>query len=93
MEEIQAEIDAQQSISQMEDIQRELVTIQKQKDGKLHEFEENLIALAKQREKDIVRVNRGNVRTLRFGILWLPFTEYIIQEENRRRIELIQSFL
>jgi hypothetical protein len=92
LEEIQAEIDAQQSFSQMEDIQRELATMQKQKDEKLQEFEENLVGLAKQREKDIVRVNRGNVRTLRFGILWLPFTEFIIQEENRRRIELIQSF-
>ena len=92
LEEIQAEIDAQQSFSQMEDIQRELVTMQKQKDEKLQEFEENLVGLAKQREKDLVRVNRGNVRTLRFGILWLPFTEFIIQEENRRRIELIQSF-
>jgi flagellar biosynthesis GTPase FlhF len=92
LEEIQAEIDAQQSFSQMEDIQRELATMQKQKDEKLHEFEESLVALAKQREKDIVRVNRGNVKTLRFGILWLPFTEFIIQEENRRRVELIQSF-
>jgi hypothetical protein len=92
LEEIQAEIDAQQSFSQMEDIQRELATMQKQKEEKLHEFEENLVALAKQREKDIVRVNRGNVRTLRFGILWLPFTEFIIQEDNRRRIEFIQSF-
>lgn len=92
LEELQAEIDVQQSFSNMEEIQRELATIQKQKEEKLHEFEENLVALAKQREKDIVRVNRGNVRTLRFGILWLPFTEFIIQEENRRRIELIQSF-
>jgi hypothetical protein len=92
LEEMQAEIDVQQSFSQMEETQRELATIQKQKVEKLHEFEENLIALAKQREKDIVRVNRGNVKTLRFGILWLPFTEFIIQEENRRRIELIQSF-
>jgi hypothetical protein len=92
LEEIQAEIDAQQSFLQMEDIQRELLTMQKQKEEKLQEFEENLLGLAKQREKDIVRVNRGNVRILRFGILWLPFTEFIIQEENRRRIELIQSF-
>jgi hypothetical protein len=92
IEELQAEMDVQQSFSHMAEIQRELATIQKQKEEKLHEFEENLVALAKQREKDIVRVNRGNVRALRFAVLWLPFTEFIIQEENRRRIELIQSF-
>ncbi len=90
--ELQAEIDVQQSFSNMEEIQRELAAIQKQKEDKLREFEENLVALAKQREKDIVRVNRGNVRILRFAILWLPFTEFIIQEDTRRRIDLIQSF-
>jgi hypothetical protein len=90
--EVQAALDVQDSVQNVGEIQRELAVIQKQKEDKLREFEENLITLAKQREKDIVRVNRGNVKMLRFLVLWLPFTEFIIQEDSSRRIELLQSF-
>ncbi len=90
--EVQAALDVQDSVVHMGQIQRELVAIQKEKEDKLREFEENLVALAKQREKDIVRVNRGNVKMLRFAVLWLPFTEFIIQEDSGRRIELLKSF-
>jgi hypothetical protein len=90
--EVQAALDVQDSVQNVGEIQRELAVIQKQKEDKLREFEENLITLAKQREKDIVRVNRGNVKMLRFAVLWLPFTEFIIQEDSSRRIELLQSF-
>jgi hypothetical protein len=90
--EVQAALDVQDSVIHMGEIQRELGAIQKMKQEKLQEFEENLITLAKQREKDIVRVNRGNAKLLRFAVLWLPFTEFIVQEDSQRRIELIQSF-
>jgi hypothetical protein len=92
LDEVQAALDVQDSVVHMGEIQRELVAIQKEKVDKLQEFEESLITLAKQREKDIVRVNRGNVKIMRFAVLWLPFTEFIIQEDSGRRIELIQSF-
>jgi hypothetical protein len=90
--EVQAALDVQDSMAHMGEVQREIAAIQKVKEEKLQEFEENLITLAKQREKDIVRVNRGNAKLLRFAVLWLPFTEFIVQEDSQRRIELIQSF-
>lgn len=88
----QAEMDAKESIVNIEDIQRELAIIQKDKEEKLNEFEENLHSLASQRETDLIRVNRGNIKVSRFSLLWLPYTEFIIQEDDRRRVELVRSF-
>ncbi len=49
--------------------------------------------LSRQQEKDYIRVNRGQIRILRFAFIWLPYMELVIQgEDGTRRMELIRSF-
>lgn len=86
------EMDAQATIVDMEDIRRELADIHKSRESKLKEFEDNLDTLAQQIEKDILRLNHSNIKILRFSLVWLPFTEFIIQENETRRVEIIKSF-
>jgi hypothetical protein len=88
----QRQMDAQASMVDMDDIQRELLEIEKLREIKLKEFENNLDTLARQIEKDIMRVNHGNVKILNFALVWLPFTEFVIQDGPNRRLELIRSF-
>jgi hypothetical protein len=88
----QEEIDVQGSRVNREDIQRQLSELQIAKAAKLTEFEEGLTALARQRQKDLFRLNSSNVRILRFSLVWLPFTELIIQDQDQRRVEQIKSF-
>lgn len=88
----QQQMDTQGAIVDMDDIQRELLEIQKTRESKLKEFEDNLESLAQQLEKDILRVNHGNVKILRFALVWMPYTEFVIQENDTRRLEIIQSF-
>lgn len=86
------EMDAQATFVDMEDIRRELLEIQKSRESKLKEFEDNLDTLARQVEKDILRVNHGMVKILRFALVWLPYTEFVIQENDTRRMETLRSF-
>lgn len=88
----QREMDAQATIVDMEDIRRELAEIQKSRELKLKEFEDNLDTLAHQVEKDILRLNHSNIKILRFALVWLPYTECVIQENDNRRIDVIKSF-
>lgn len=86
------EMDAQGAIVNMDDIRRELETIRKQRELKFQEFEENLQTLSRQRETDILRVNHGDIKVLRFALVWLPHTEFIIQENETRRTVILRSF-
>jgi len=88
----QEDIDVQGSRVNREDIQRQLSQLQNTKATKLNEFEEQLVGLAKQRQKDLFRLNQSNVRILRFSLVWLPYTELIVQEREGRRVEQIKSF-
>jgi hypothetical protein len=89
---VQEEIEAHDSKTTVEHIKKEMESLEKMRKTKLSEFEENLVGLAKEREKDILRINRNNVALLRFALLWLPYTEYVIQDEHSRRVELVPSF-
>jgi uncharacterized protein YukE len=89
---VQEEIEAHDSKTTIEHIKKEMENLEKDKKAKLSEFEENLAELAKEREKDVLRINRNHMALLRFALIWLPYTEYVIQDENSRRVELIPSF-
>ena len=86
------EMQSHGAIVNMEDIRRELVGIQKSREPKLTDFEENLLSLSRQSEMDILRVNHGNVKILRFALVWLPYTEFVIQDGDIRRLEVVQAF-
>jgi hypothetical protein len=88
----QAEMNTRESMVNIEDIQQQLAIIQREKEAKINEFEENLEMLARQQERDLIRVNRGNIKISRFSLIWLPYTEFIVQEDDRRRVELVRSF-
>lgn len=77
---------------QLAEMRSEMVELQKQKEDGLKQFEEKLQELSAQQETDFLRLNRANVQILRFALVWLPYTEFVIQEEEGRRLELIQSF-
>lgn len=86
------EIKAHDAKNTIEHIKKEMESLEKMRKAKLSEFEENLAGLAKEREKDILRINRSHIALLRFALIWLPYTEYVIQEETSRRLALIPSF-
>jgi hypothetical protein len=92
MEDVQDEIEAHDSKNAIETIKKEMESLVKVRKAKLSEFEENLTGLAKERENDILRINRNQIALLRFALIWLPYTEYVIQEENSRRLELVPFF-
>ena len=89
---VQEEIEAHDSKTTIEDIKKEMESLEKVRKAKLSEFEENLAGLAKEREKDILRINRSHMALLRFALLWLPYTEYVIQEKDSRRLEIVAAF-
>jgi hypothetical protein len=89
---IQEEIEAHDSKTAIEHIKKEMENLEKVRKAKLSEFEENLAGIAKEREIDILRIKRNHCALLRFALIWLPYTEYVIQEEHSRRLELVPSF-
>lgn len=77
----------------IDEIRTELAKLQTLKSQKIKELDEKLVMLSRQQEKDLIRVNRGQIRILRFAFIWLPYTELVIQDDDgTRRMELIRSF-
>ena len=89
---VQEEIQAHDSKNTIEHIKKEMENLEKMRKAKLSEFEDNLATIAKEREIDILRINRSHIALLRFALIWLPYTEYVIQEETSRRLALVPSF-
>jgi hypothetical protein len=81
-----------ESIETIDDINKELAALKEDREIKREELEASLLHLASEREDDMMRLNRGDIRVLRFSLIWLPYTEFVIQEKEQRRMELIQSF-
>ncbi len=77
---------------QLSEIKNEMANLEKQKEYGLKQFEEKLVNLCGQKETDYLRLNRGNIQILRFALIWLPYTEFVIQEDEGRRMELVRSF-
>ena len=92
LESNQVEMNAHESKVTIEDLTRQLEELEGQHAEKSKDMEQKLDELARAHQKDIFRLNRGNVKVLRFALVWLPYTEVIIQENESRRIELIKSF-
>jgi len=85
--------DSVDSVVQIQESRSELAKLQMLKSQKLKEVDEGLVVLSRQQEKDLIRVNRGQVRILRFAFVWLPHTELVMQDQSgARRMELIRSF-
>jgi hypothetical protein len=81
------------SLYQVRESRAELAKLQMLKSQKLKEVDEGLVLLSRQQEKDLIRVNRGQIRILRFAFVWLPYTELVLQDESGdRRMELVRSF-
>ena len=89
---IQQEIEVHDSKSTIEDIKKEMEELEKVRKAKLLEFEENLTGIAKEREKDTLRINRSHMALLRFALIWLPYMEYVIQDVDSRRLEIVPVF-
>lgn len=92
LESNQVEMNAHESKVTIEDLTKQLEELDKQGAEKSKDFEQKIQETARAHQKDIFRLNRGNVKVLRFSLVWLPYTEVIIQENEIRRIELIKSF-
>jgi hypothetical protein len=73
-------------------IKKEMEALQDLRKTKMRELEENLTTIASEREKDVLRIKPGNLSILRFALVWLPYTEYVIQEQDSRRLQVVQSF-
>lgn len=81
--------DTNAAISQ---IKKEMEALQQLRKTKMDGLEQNISILAGEREKDVLRIKHGHLAILRFALMWLPYTEYVIQEADSRRLELVQSF-
>ncbi|PWT91914.1 MAG: hypothetical protein C5B54_04415 [Acidobacteria bacterium] len=88
----QTEMNAHVALVTIDQIRKELEGLEAQKLDKLEEFDSDLERTAHAREKDIIRVNRSNVHVLRFALVWLPYTELIIEENEERRSQQIKCF-
>ena len=86
------QMDIRESIEAIDDINRGIAELEKDRESKRRDFEASLIHLASERDDDLMRINRGDVQVLRFSLIWLPYTEFVLQEADQRRMELIQSF-
>jgi hypothetical protein len=73
-------------------INKEMEALHDLRKTKMSELEDNLTTIANEREKDVLRLKPGNLAILRFALVWLPYTEYVIQEDDSRRLQLVQSF-
>jgi hypothetical protein len=89
---VQDEIEAHDSKTTIEDIKKEMAGFHELKEAKMKEFQENLTVIAKERESENFRLNQSHIHLLRFGLIWLPYVEFVIQEEDSRRLELVQAF-
>ena len=89
---IQEEIEAHDSKRTMEDIRKEMQELDQVRALKMKEFEERLESVAQQREAEVFRLNRSNAHILQFRLIWLPYREYIIQDEHERRVEMVRAF-
>lgn len=87
-----AEMEAQESKMTIDEINRQFEEWKALKEDKLKEFNENLKQMAHRREKDIFRVNRPDIRILRMSLVWLPYTEFVVQSQERRSVILVKSF-
>jgi hypothetical protein len=74
------------------DLKKEMEKLDHLRKSKRHELEEHVSMLAAERETDTLRINQGNLNIVRFALIWLPFTEYVIQEKDARRLLLVRSF-
>jgi hypothetical protein len=70
----------------------EIASLDRVLETKREEYEENFVNLSRQQETDLVRLHRSDVEVIRMALVWLPYTEFVIQEADRRRVELAQSF-
>ena len=89
---IQEEIEAHDVKKTMADIRKEMEEVEQLRAVKLKEFEERLASVAGQRETETFRLNRGGVNIRQFRLIWLPYREYILQDDDARRAELVQAF-
>ena len=87
-----AEMEAQESKMTIDEINRQFEEWKALKEDKMKEFNENLNQMAHRQEKDIFRVNRPDIRILRMSLVWLPYTEFVVQTQERRSVILIKSF-
>ncbi len=77
---------------EIKEINQELAALEELRESKRKELEKSLHTLSRDQELDILRLNRNHVEVLRFALVWLPYTEFVIQEKDHRRLELVQSF-
>jgi hypothetical protein len=89
---VQEEIDVHDSKATIEDIRKEMSGFNELRETKMKEFQENLTKVAQERETEIFKMHQSQIHLLRFGLIWLPYVEFVIQEEDSRRLELVQSF-
>jgi hypothetical protein len=87
-----AEMEAQESKMSLDEVNRQFEEWKALKEDKIKEFNQNLIQMAHRKEKDIFRVNRPDIRILRMSLVWLPYTEFVVQTQERRSVILIKSF-
>jgi hypothetical protein len=87
-----AEMEAQESKMTIDAINRQFEQWKALKEDKLKEFNENLIQMAHRQEKDIFRINRPDIRIMRISLVWLPYTEFVVQSQERRSVILVKSF-
>jgi hypothetical protein len=89
---IQEEIVAHDAKKTLEDIRKEMQELDQLRESKMKEFVRRLESVAGERETETFRLNRPSVNVLQFRLVWLPYQEYILQEEDSRRVEMIQAF-
>jgi|GEM_PF-4370465 len=89
---VQEEIEAHDSKTSMEEIRKEMTALDHLREEKMKEFEERVVTVANERETETFRMNRSQIRVLQFNLIWLPYTEYVIQENDFRRMEVVQAF-
>jgi hypothetical protein len=73
-------------------LKREVASLERMRETKREELEENFANLSRQHETDLVRLHRSDVEVIRMALVWLPYTEFVIQEADSRRVEIVQSF-
>ena len=91
-DETQQEPEKHDSAVRIQELKHEMAKLNQSRETKRNELEGTVSAIAKEREKDVLRLNRSNVSVLRFALIWLPYTEYVIQEQDSRRLQLVPSF-
>ena len=88
----QSEIETHDSNIAIKEIKKEMERVTDLRKTRMNELEENLVRIAGEREQDVLRIHLSNITLLRFALIWLPYAEYVIQEKDSRRLELVQAF-